>query len=377
MKKKIFFVTASRADFGKLKSLIKITKKNSNFKVYIIITGMHMIPLYGNTFKEIQKFFRYNLIKFKNQNKGDKLEVVLNKTIKNFSRIVKKNRPDLIILHGDRIETLACALVGSLNHILTGHIEGGELSGTIDDTIRHAVTKLCHIHFVGNDEAKKRIFKMGEHSNKIFNIGSPDMDIIFKKKRINIDYVKRRYGIKFKKFAILIWHSVTSELKDLEKNTKRLIKFINTLDINFIVIYPNNDPGSSIIINCYKKNLLKQKTKLFKSLRFENFITLLKNSEFIVGNSSCAIYEAPALGIPSINIGTRQKNRLNKNSIKNIDDLANLDLKEIIIFLNSYKKEKISYFGKGNTDKKFIKILKSKNLWNTSVQKYFSTSAVI
>ena len=183
MKKKIFFVTASRADFGKLKSLIKITKKNSNFKVYIIITGMHMIPLYGNTFKEIQKFFRYNLIKFKNQNKGDKLEVVLNKTIKNFSRIVKKNRPDLIILHGDRIETLACALVGSLNHILTGHIEGGELSGTIDDTIRHAVTKLCHIHFVGNDEAKKRIFKMGEHSNKIFNIGSPDMDIIFKKKK--------------------------------------------------------------------------------------------------------------------------------------------------------------------------------------------------
>jgi UDP-N-acetylglucosamine 2-epimerase (hydrolysing) len=124
---------------------------------------------------------------------------------------------------------------------------------------------------------------MGEHSNKIFNIGSPDMDIIFKKKRINIDYVKRRYGIKFKKFAILIWHSVTSELKDLEKNTKRLIKFINTLDINFIVIYPNNDPGSGIIINCYKKNLLKEKTKLFKSLRFENFITLLKNCEFIIG----------------------------------------------------------------------------------------------
>jgi len=377
MKKKIFFVTASRADFGKLKSLIKITKKISNFKVYIIITGMHMIPLYGNTFREIQKFFRYNLIKFKNQSKGDKLEVVLNKTIKNFSKIVKKNKPDLIILHGDRIETLACALVGSLNHILTAHIEGGELSGTIDDTIRHAVTKLCHIHFVGNDLAKKRIVKMGEYSNKIFNIGSPDMDIIFNKKRTNIDYVKRRYGIKFKKFAILIWHSVTSELKDLEENTKKLIKFINTLDINFIVIYPNNDPGSNIIINCYKKNLLKEKTKLFKSLRFENFITLLKNSEFIIGNSSCAIYEASALGIPSINIGTRQKNRLNRISIKNIDDLSNLDLKDIKIFLNSYKKEKISYFGKGNADKKFIKILKSKNLWNTSVQKYFSTSTFI
>ena len=338
---------------------------------------MHMIPLYGNTYKEIQKFFSYNLIKFKNQNKGDKLELVLNKTIKNFSRIVKKIRPDLIILHGDRIETLACALVGSLNHILTAHIEGGELSGTIDDTIRHAVTKLCHIHFVGNEDAKKRIVKMGEHSNKIFNIGSPDMDIIFKKKKINIHYVKRRYGIKFEKFAILIWHPVTSELKDLEKNTKKIIRFINTLDINFIVIYPNNDPGSNIIINCYKKYFFKKKTKLFKSLRFENFITLLKHSEFIIGNSSCAIYEAPVLGTPSINIGTRQKNRLNKKSIKNIDNLNNLNLKEIITFLKSYKKEKISYFGRGNTDKKFIKILRNKNLWNTSVQKYFNTSAVI
>jgi UDP-N-acetylglucosamine 2-epimerase (hydrolysing) len=374
MKKKIFFLTASRADFGKLKSLIKITKKNSQFKVYIIITGMHMIPLYGNTYKEIQKFFSYNLIKFRNQNKGDKLEVVLNKTIKHFSRIVKKIKPDLIILHGDRVETLACALVGSLNHILTAHIEGGELSGTIDDTIRHAVTKLCHIHFVGNEDAKKRIIKMGEHPKKIFNIGSPDMDIIFKRKKINIGYVKRRYEIKFKEFAILIWHSVTSELKDLEKNTKKLIKIINNLDVNFVVIYPNNDPGSGIIINCYKKYLLKNKTRLFKSLRFENFITLLKNSKFIIGNSSCAIYEAPALGIPSINIGTRQKNRLNKKSIKNLD---NPNLKEILMFLKSYKKEKISYFGKGNTDKKFIKILKDKNFWDTSVQKYFNASVAI
>ena len=269
---------------------------------------------------------------------------------------------------------MACALVGSLNHILTAHIEGGELSGTIDDTIRHAVTKLCHLHFVGNEDAKKRIIKMGEHSKKIFNIGSPDMDIIFKRKKTNIDYVKRRYDIKFKKFAILIWHSVTSELKDLEKNTKKLIKIINNLDVNFVVIYPNNDPGSGIIIKCYKKYLLKNKTRLFKSLRFENFITLLKNSKFIIGNSSCAIYEAPALGIPSINIGTRQKNRLNKKSIKNLD---NPNLKEILMFLKSYKKEKISYFGKGNTDKKFIKILKDKNFWDTSVQKYFNASVAI
>ena len=139
--KKIIFVTSTRADFGKLKSLIKILKTKKGFKVYIVITGMHVIPKFGNTFREVTKIFRSKIIKFKNQSLGDRLEIILTKTSEKFSRIVKKIEPDLIVIHGDRVEALACALVGSLNHILTAHIEGGEVSGTIDDTIRHAVTK--------------------------------------------------------------------------------------------------------------------------------------------------------------------------------------------------------------------------------------------
>ena len=170
MKKKILFITATRADFGKLKSLIKITKKSNKFFVYIIVTGMHMISKFGNTHQEIDKFFKSNIIKFKNQKFGDNLETVLTNTTEKFSKIVKKIKPDLILIHGDRIESLACALVGSLNHILTAHIEGGEVSGNIDDTIRHAVTKLSHIHFVGSPEAKNRVIKMGEIEKHIFNI---------------------------------------------------------------------------------------------------------------------------------------------------------------------------------------------------------------
>ena len=177
MKKKILFITATRADFGKLKSLIKITKKSNKFFVYIIVTGMHMISKFGNTYQEIDKFFKSNIIKFKNQKFGDNLETVLTNTTEKFSKIVKKIKPDLILIHGDRIESLACALVGSLNHILTAHIEGGEVSGNIDDTIRHAVTKLSHVHFVGNNKAKKRVLNMGEKRNSVFTIGSPDMDI--------------------------------------------------------------------------------------------------------------------------------------------------------------------------------------------------------
>ena len=147
MKKKILFLTGTRADFGKIKTIIKEVKKHKNFTTYIAVTGMHMLPNFGSTYLEVEKNFKKNVLKFKNQSFGDSLESVMSKTINKFSKIVKKIKPDLIVFHGDRVETLACSIVGSLNHILTAHLEGGEISGSIDDSIRHAVTKLSNIHF--------------------------------------------------------------------------------------------------------------------------------------------------------------------------------------------------------------------------------------
>ena len=259
-KKKVIFLTSTRADFGKIKSLIKITKNNKNFEVYIVITGMHVISKFGNTYIEVLKSFKKNTIIFKNQKENDKLEKILSNTVNKFSKIVNKIKPDLIVMHGDRIEALAIALVGSLNHIHTAHIEGGEISGTIDDTIRHAITKLAHSHFVGSKIAKKRVLKMGEIEKNIYHIGSPDIDIIQRKKLPNINQVKKRYSIKFKDYSVLLWHSVTSELKTLESDTDKLISFVNNSKKNFIVIFPNNDPGNQIILNCFKK--IKKNIKL-------------------------------------------------------------------------------------------------------------------
>ena len=371
MKKKILFVTSTRADFGKIKPLIKIVKKNNNFTVNILVTGMHMLTEYGSTHTEIDKFFKSGVIKFKNQIVGDKLEKILTETIQKFSKVVKEIKPDLIIIHGDRVEPLACALVGSLNHILTAHIEGGEVSGNIDDTIRHAISKLSHIHFVGNDLAKKRLINMGEKKNSIFKIGSPDIDAMLSDKLPSLKFVKKRYGIKFSHYAILLWHPVTSELKNLKKTTKKLVKFINNFNTNFIVIYSNNDPGTKQIINIYKKNLNKKKTKLFRSIRFENFLTLLKNSKFIIGNSSAGIYEAPVFGIPTINIGSRQHNRTRASFVKNLE-INELKINKIKQYLLKYKIKKISFYGYGGTDIKFLNKINKKSFWNISKQKYFS-----
>ena len=369
-KKKIIFVTATRADFGKLKSLINIVKNRKEFKVYIIVTGMHVIPKFGNTYKEVQKIFKSNIIKFSNQSLGDRLEIILTKTTEKFSRVVKKIKPDLIIIHGDRVEALSAALVGSLNHIITAHIEGGELSGTIDDTIRHAVTKLSHAHFVGSSKAKKRVNRMGEISKNIFNIGSPDIDAIVNEKLPTILKVKNRYDIKYNNYAILLWHPVTSKVKTLKEDTKKILKFIKKLNQNFLVIYPNNDPGSSIIIDCYKKNNNK-KFKILRNMRFEYFLSLLKNADYILGNSSSAIYEAPMLSTPAINIGDRQYKRLKSKMIKNIA-IDDLNEKVVHNFIKKYKPIKKFFYGNGNSDKKFLNIILKKNFWEIAKQKFFS-----
>jgi len=372
IKKKLLFVTATRADFSKLKSLIKIANKKKEFSIYIVITGMHVIKKYGNTYQEVQKIFKFKskIFKFNNQAIGDKLEIIMSKTINKFSKIVKKIKPDLIIIHGDRVEALACATVGSLNHILTAHVEGGEISGTIDDTMRHAITKLSHAHFVGSTDAKKRVIRMGEIKKNIFNIGSPDIDFIVNKKLPNISSVKKRYDIPFQKFAILLWHPVTSKIHILKEDTQKLLEIIKNFKMNFVVIYPNNDPGSNIIINKYNK-LKKNNFKVLKNLRFEYFLSLLKNSNYIIGNSSAAIYESPILETPSINIGDRQHNRIKSKAIINLK-IKNLNEKKVDKFINCYKPIKKKYFGFGNSNKKFIKILLKKNFWEISKQKFFS-----
>ena len=211
---------------------------------------------------------------------------------------------------------------------------------------------------------------MGEKKESIYEIGSPDMDIIINKKLPDFKTVKKRYDIKFDNYSILMWHPVTSQLKTLANDTKNLINFLNKLNRNFVIVYPNNDPGSSIIINKYE-SIKSKKFKILRSLRFEHFLSLLKNSKFIIGNSSSAIYEAPMFNIPAINIGNRQHKRVKSRLIKNTEVK---DLSEIAInnFIKNYRVNKTNLFGRGKSDIKFLNTISNKNFWETSNQKFFN-----
>ena len=368
--KKIVFLTATRADYGKLKKIIISTQKLKNFEVHVFVTGMHNLKSYGNTYRQIEVDKIKNVTRFFNQSLGDNHSEVLSKTAVGFSKYIKDIKPDLVVVHGDRVEPLTCSIVCCLNNIKIAHFEGGEISGTIDETFRHSISKLCNIHFVTNFVAKKRLIQMGEKSDNIFITGSPDVDLMLSKKLPNLHDTKLRYDINFESYALAIFHPVTTDIKNLKKNILNFIKALKLSNEKYVLIFPNNDLGSELIIKHYKK-IKNKNIKIFPSLRFESYLTLLKNSKFIIGNSSSGIMEAPYFGIPTINIGDRQNNRAKLKSIFNCDYDYNVILRIINKYKNKKKYKAQFYFGSGKSNKKIINILKSKSIWKIKNQKQF------
>ena len=354
---------------GKLKSLIVKTAE-SNFDVYVFITGMHNDQKYGNTYLEVQRVKNVSFNRFDNKTDETTMDLTVSKTIYGFSKYVEKIKPDLIVVHGDRPEPLACSIVGSFKNILVAHVEGGEVSGTIDELIRHSISKLSHIHFVSNERAKERLVQMGENKKSIFIIGSPDVDLMFSKDLPMIKEAREKYEIDFEQYAICLFHPVTTEAKYIISQTKCLVDSIIESEKNYIIIYPNNDLGSNTIIDEYNK-INSNKIKILPSIRFEYFLTILKNSDFIIGNSSAGIREAPYYSIYSINLGSRQHKRDMNTMIINAD----FEKKEILQAINKAtektNKKSIRNFGRGNSSELFLKTLLDDNLWKTNNQKEF------
>ena len=375
-KKKIVFLTGTRADFGKLKSLITISQNSKEFEVHLFVTGMHMNSLYGSTFDEVVKAGFKNIYTYINHTSNVNMDRTLAKTIEGFSQYIEQINPDLIVVHGDRLEALAGAIVGSLNNILVAHIEGGELSGTIDELIRHSVSKMSHIHLVANNEAKKRLIQLGEFDKSVFILGSPDLDLMDENNLPDLIKVKDYYEVPFDKFSIAMFHPVTTEYKNIKEYAKNFVDALVESHKNYIIIYPNNDLGSKEILSQLEKLKSFDRIRIFPSLRFEYFLRFLKESEFIIGNSSVGIREAPYYNVPTIDIGSRQRNRAQHQTIYNcgyekemiIDTINKVEKVNKKLILN--KKEKF-YFGKGRSDQLFLKLLNSQEFWNIEHQKQF------
>ena len=367
--KKLVFITGTRADYGKLEPLA-LAAIELGHQVHFFVTGMHLIERYGLTTIEVARQKEFKRREFYNQNEGDSQDQVLSTTIKGFSDYIRSESPDLVLIHGDRVEALAASLVCSINYIRSVHIEGGEVSGTIDEVYRHCNTKLCTAHFVSSVSAQNRVIRLGEIPGSIFVLGSPELDTHNKNTGINLDDVCKRYEINWKDFGIAIFHPVTSELSNILDQAESFFESLSESKKNFVTIAPNNDPGSEQIFKIIEE-LPQDRFRMVPSMRFLYFSELLRHAKVLVGNSSAGVREAPFFGLPSLDVGTRQNLR---NQSKSIFNSTAFEKEKILKFIRAqwgkkYKRD-VS-FGVGNSSANFKKILSDTSLWKLPLQKVF------
>lgn len=368
--RKIGFLTGTRADYGKLKPLIQAIKPNGNFEIHLLVTGMHLLDQYGSTVAHVIDDHLGIVHLLPNQHPSQNMETCLARTIEQISETCSENDFDLLVVHGDRIEALAGAIVGVLRNIPVAHIEGGEVSGTVDGLIRHSVSKLSHLHFVSNEKAQKRLEQLGEKTSSIYEIGSPDIDAMLFSQLPSLSEVKSRYDIHFEEYAVLIFHPITNEIEFLDQIMEQITRSIEDSGQKFIIIKPNNDLGTHIVQKALSVLSDRNRYLHIPSMRFEYFLQLLKNAKFIIGNSSAGVREAAYFGVPAINIGTRQLNR-NENDLILNTGYDKGEILESILATENVERIPKQDFGDGKSGIKFAQVLNTEGFWPINTNKVF------
>jgi len=257
-----------------------------------------------------------------------------------------------------------------MRYIRSAHIEGGEVSGTIDESIRHCNTKLCATHFVSSENAKMRVIALGEAPERVFSIGSPELDTHARPSGVNIQEVKSRYAIPFDEYGIAVFHPVTSEQETIGAQAHSLFGALEASGRCFVVIAPNNDPGTEEIFAVLKK-LPPERFRVIPSMRFNYFSELMKNAAVMVGNSSAGVREAPFLGLPSLDVGTRQNNRALASSVTSISALESVGIQAWIRSCWSTKVTASDGFGRGAASDLFVQVISALDFWKSTMQKTF------
>jgi GDP/UDP-N,N'-diacetylbacillosamine 2-epimerase (hydrolysing) len=375
-KKKILIVTERRADFSRFKPIISLINKDNSFKCYLVVTGSHLIKKHGSSISDIKKsYFKiYQTFqmfdkKYLKKDTGTGMTRAIGKAFIKLSKIVDDLKPDIILSGFDIGANFALTVIGAHANIPVFHIQGGEVSGTIDESLRHAMSKFSHYHFVANHDAKKRLIRMGEDKWRIFNVGCPSIDALIKEKILTNNYIKKKFNIDIdKNFLLIIQHPVTTEYSETKAQIIKIIKAMKKIKIQKLMILPNNDAGASKIISEIKRSGINY----CETLKINEYKTLLSKCSVLVGNSSSGIHEAATFKKPVVNIGSRQNGRLKPANVLNSNFNTSSIYSKIIYCLKNKKfRRKITKitnpYGKGNTSKKILSILKKINFSNKSI----------
>lgn len=374
IKRKICIVTANRAEYSRTKSVISSILQHPELDLSIVVTGSHLLEKYGNTASEVRADFSSNhqIYMELDGNNLCTMAKSIGIAISDLATYFDNTKPDAVIVVGDRYEALAVAVAASVMNVPVAHIQGGEITGTIDESIRHAITKLAHIHFPATEQSKERIIKMGEKPDRVFNVGCPGADLLlsapdytheetircFNDACVKAEVLKLNHA---DPFILILQHPVTTEFN---KNFGQIQETFSALEriegFQKIIIWPNIDAGSNEIAIAMRRFQNNQKMKglaFMKHAPFDIFINLLRHAKCLIGNSSSGIREACYFGTPAVNIGTRQQHREHgKNVIHVPYDRAEI-YKAFEYQINHGRYEPEFLFGNGKAGEKIADIL--------------------
>lgn len=363
--KKIMFITGSRGEWGYIRPILRLIEKRDDVEYILVVTNMHLLPAYGSSYKEIE-------------NDGLKIHYKIHMSLDGYSHttqskslgiflgslpdIIENEQPDWILLAGDRGEQLMGAIAGAYTYTPVAHIQAGELSGNIDGMTRHAIGKLVHLHFAANEDAAKRLIKLGEEPFRVHNVGAPQIDEMVSSQYSSLEDIEERLCVNLKYGYILgVMHPVTEEADKAEVQAELFIKALNKFSIPKIIILPNNDAGSKGVKQAIKE-FREGEYYMYANLKREDYLGLLKNSSCIVGNSSSGLLEAPTFKVPAVNIGRRQNMRFRGINVIDvsfeIDRIVEAVEKAMGQEFHEYlQKECVNPYGDGHSAERILEIM--------------------
>lgn len=321
-KRKILYISGTRADYSPLKTTLFSIRNNPRLELEIIVSGMHLMPEFGKTINEIKKdgFKIHEINAIYEEDSKKSMASFIGKFIQLLIEKIRKIKPDIILVLGDRAEMLAGAIVGAYLAIPVAHIHGGDVTSTVDEFARHAITKLSCIHFAVTKKSAERIVKMGEEKWRVHVVGAPGLDDALGVKLASPADIAKKYKLDLSKPVLLvIQHPVTIEAEQAGIHMEETMSALKELEYQAIVIYPNADAGGREIIKVIEKYRKYPFIKIYKNISRNDYLGLLKISNVMVGNSSSGIIEAPSFRLPAVNIGTRQLGRERAKSIIDAD----------------------------------------------------------
>ena len=381
--KKISVVTGTRADYGLLKHLCKLIDLSPKLELRLIATGSHLSSLHGNTIDEILNdgFEVYRSIDLKIEgDKADDINRAIAQGLEGFSAYLKTDRPDAVVVLGDRYELLSIGIASLIHQIPIIHIHGGEVTeGAIDDSIRHSLTKLAHIHFTSTEAYRKRIIQLGENPDYVFNVGGLGAEAVSLLKLLDKESLQADLNYEFgSKNMLLTFHPETAlELADQSRcQLENLLAALDEHpDIGVIVTLPNADAGHKDIIDALQRFVAKapNKRRAYKSLGQLRYLSCLQFVDAVIGNSSSGILEAPSFNIATINIGDRQKGRIRAESVIDVAaDITAIKMAIAQIYDEDFQtclKSVVNPYYQSDTSNKIVALLEG--LENYSYRKSF------